>query len=55
MHLYVIREPDVDRVWHLHPEMTSSGVFTQALPPIPPANTSCMATSCMRAAWRKRW
>jgi hypothetical protein len=35
MHLYVIRQPDVDRVWHLHPEMTGSGVFTQALPPMP--------------------
>jgi hypothetical protein len=35
MHLYVIRQPDADRVWHLHPEMTSSGVFTQPLPPMP--------------------
>ena len=35
MHLYVIRQPDADRVWHLHPEMTSSGVFTHDLPPIP--------------------
>jgi hypothetical protein len=25
MHLYVIREPGVDRVWHLHPELTSTG------------------------------
>jgi hypothetical protein len=35
MHLYVIRQPDADRVWHLHPEMTSSGIFKQALPPMP--------------------
>ncbi len=35
MHLYVIRQPDAERVWHLHPEMTSSGVFEQALPPMP--------------------
>lgn len=35
MHLYVIREPNVDRVWHLHPDMTSSGVFTHYLPPMP--------------------
>jgi hypothetical protein len=35
MHLYVIRQPDAARVWHLHPEMTASGVFTLALPPIP--------------------
>ncbi len=35
MHLYVIRQPDADRVWHLHPEMTASGVFTHDLPPMP--------------------
>ncbi len=35
MHLYVIRQPDAARVWHLHPEMTASGVFTLAVPPIP--------------------
>jgi hypothetical protein len=34
MHLYMIRQPDAARVWHLHPEMTASGVFTLALPPI---------------------
>jgi hypothetical protein len=35
MHLYVIGEPDAHRVWHLHPEMTSGGIFLQLLPPIP--------------------
>lgn len=35
MHLYLIQEPNADRAWHLHPEMTSPGVFTHALPPIP--------------------
>jgi hypothetical protein len=35
MHLYIIRQPDAARVWHLHPEMTASGVFTHAVPPIP--------------------
>jgi hypothetical protein len=35
MHLYMIRQPDAARVWHLHPEMTSSGTFTEALPPVP--------------------
>jgi len=35
MHLYVIRWPAMDRVWHLHPEMTSSGVFVQNLPDMP--------------------
>lgn len=32
MHLYVIRWPAMDRVWHLHPQMTGSGEFTQNLP-----------------------
>ncbi len=35
MHLYVIADPDANRVWHLHPEMTGSGEFTQNLPPMP--------------------
>jgi hypothetical protein len=35
MHLYVISEPDANRVWHLHPEMISPGVFTQSLPAMP--------------------
>jgi hypothetical protein len=35
MHLYVISEPDANRVWHLHPEMESAGVFTQSLPAMP--------------------
>jgi hypothetical protein len=34
MHLYMLRAPDADRVYHLHPEMTSSGIFTHDLPPI---------------------
>jgi hypothetical protein len=32
MHLYVLRLPDMDRVWHLHPEPDASGGFTQQLP-----------------------
>lgn len=35
MHLYVIRWPEMDRVWHLHPEMTGNGIFTQNLPEMP--------------------
>jgi len=35
MHLYMIAWPKMDRVWHLHPEMTEPGVFTHDLPPIP--------------------
>jgi hypothetical protein len=35
MHLYVIAEPDAQRVWHLHPEFSGAGVFTQSLPAMP--------------------
>jgi len=32
MHLYVIRVPGMDQVWHLHPERVDAGVFAQELP-----------------------
>lgn len=35
MHLYVIRIPDMDRVWHLHPERADDGKFRQPLPAMP--------------------
>lgn len=35
MHLYVIRLPGMDLVWHLHPEADSEGGFTQQLPAMP--------------------
>ena len=35
MHLFVVRLPELDRVWHLHPKMTANGVFEQALPAMP--------------------
>ena len=35
MHLYLIRLPDMQRVWHLHPDMTTAGHFAQDLPNIP--------------------
>jgi hypothetical protein len=35
MHLFVLRMPDMERIFHLHPQETGSGVFTQALPPLP--------------------
>ena len=36
MHLYTIRVPEMDRVWHLHPVRRDDGVFVQALPSMPP-------------------
>jgi len=35
MHLYVIRLPEMDRVWHLHPERQGDGNFAQPLPAMP--------------------
>jgi hypothetical protein len=35
MHLYVIRIPGMDLVWHLHPEGNDSGDFVQQLPTMP--------------------
>ena len=34
MHLYMIRVPEMDLVWHLHPESSGAG-FTQQLPNVP--------------------
>jgi hypothetical protein len=35
MHLYVIHLPDMERVWHLHPELGEDGRFRQPLPTMP--------------------
>jgi hypothetical protein len=35
MHMYVVRMPGMERVWHLHPEQTDPGAFVQQLPPMP--------------------
>jgi len=35
MHLYVIRVPEMDLVWHLHPERGEGGDFEQRLPAMP--------------------
>ncbi len=35
MHLFAMRTPELDRVFHLHPRMTASGVFTHELPDMP--------------------
>jgi len=36
MHLYAIREPQMDAVFHLHPELAAAGDFRMALPVMPP-------------------
>ena len=35
MHLYAIREPGLDVVYHLHPELRAPGVFQLSLPSMP--------------------
>jgi hypothetical protein len=35
MHMYVIRLPEMERVWHLHPVQIEGGVFAQDLPAMP--------------------
>src|SRR5262249_9032317 len=35
MHLFVVRLPALDRVWHLHPEPLTGGRFLQKLPTMP--------------------
>jgi hypothetical protein len=43
MHLYVIRMPALDRVWHLHPERTQGSTFAQSLPDVPAGRYSLYA------------
>ena len=35
MHLFLIRTPQLDRLWHLHPERISGGAFSEDLPTMP--------------------
>jgi hypothetical protein len=35
MHLYAISLPDMDKVWHLHPDRVEAGLFAKDLPPMP--------------------
>jgi hypothetical protein len=35
MHLFLVRWPEMDRVFHLHPEQTATGYFETAAPAIP--------------------
>jgi hypothetical protein len=35
MHLFLIHAPQLDRLWHLHPERISGGAFSEDLPSMP--------------------
>jgi hypothetical protein len=43
MHLYLIGMPQMDRVWHLHPEQLESGAFVQQLPDMQPGRYQVFA------------
>jgi hypothetical protein len=34
VHLFLVRAPQMDRFWHLHPQQVATGAFTQELPAI---------------------
>ncbi len=38
MHLYAIRQPQMDAVFHLHPALAAPGEFRMALPAMPPGH-----------------
>jgi hypothetical protein len=38
MHLYAIRQPEMDAVFHLHPELAANGDFRISLPSMPPGD-----------------
>jgi hypothetical protein len=38
MHLYAIREPEMDAAFHLHPELVGDGDFRDKLPAMPPGH-----------------
>ena len=43
MHLFLVRTPGLDRIWHLHPERTDKGTFEQNLPSIEPGHYQIFA------------
>ena len=38
MHLYAIRQPGLDAVYHLHPDLVDAGIFRLSLPDMPSGN-----------------
>jgi hypothetical protein len=43
MHLFLVRTPALDRIWHLHPARQPDGSFVDALPSIEPGRYSVFA------------
>lgn len=38
MHLFLVRWPAMDRVYHLHPDQSATGIFETSLPSVPAGN-----------------
>jgi hypothetical protein len=43
MHLFLVRTPALDRIWHLHPNRQPDGSFAAALPSLEPGSYSVFA------------
>jgi len=43
MHLFLLRVPELDRMWHLHPDPTKSGGFAVDLPDLPAGHYEAFA------------
>lgn len=43
MHFFMIRTPEMDSFWHLHPSASGQATFTDDLPPIPPGHYDLFA------------
>jgi hypothetical protein len=43
MHLFLVRTPEMDRFYHLHPEQFSANTFGEALPPVAGGNYALFA------------
>jgi hypothetical protein len=43
MHLFLVRTPALDRIWHLHPSRQPDGSFVAALPSLEPGSYSAFA------------
>jgi hypothetical protein len=48
MHLFLIRMPDMDSFWHMHPERTADGGFGASLPTVPPGRYQLFADVVLR-------
>lgn len=43
MHLFLVRTPALDRIWHLHPDRQNDGSFVATLPSVEPGKYSVFA------------